>query len=146
MALANTGTALKIVGALVAVVPVVGSQLEALTKVANELCTVAEVRKLPVPRRQLVDKCDPQGVQTNREGFVNLAHEAARYAAAVADSVQRSHPPVPAAIPVSAGQTTPADSTSPVHVDHSKKHIETLTEYVIKRVTSQRHKLLLTIV
>lgn len=48
MTLADAVAALNFVGELAAVVPVVGPQLAALIKAANELCAVAEVRKLSV--------------------------------------------------------------------------------------------------
>ena len=49
---------LKIAGPLVAMVPVFGPQLEALINVADELCTVAEVRTIPVSPRYLIDNHD----------------------------------------------------------------------------------------
>lgn len=76
---------------------------------------------------------------------MNLAHEAAVYAAAFADSVQRSHPPVPAGMPVTVDQTTHVNSISSIRVDQSQKHIEALIEYVIERVTSHNDDLTLTI-
>ena len=134
MALANAMASLKILGPLVAIVPVFGPQLEALINVANELCGMADVRTRPVSWVQSTDIYNLQGVKSNREGFVKLAHEAAIYAAAVADRVQRSHPPVPpgmlSELSVSADQTSLGDSSSPSHADYSPKHVEALTEYV----------------
>ena len=71
-----------------------------------------------------MDSHDLQGVKSNHEGFLKLAHEAAVYAAAVADRVQRSHPRVPPG-------TLALDSASPDQANYSPKHVEALTEYVI---------------
>lgn len=132
MTLANAVAVLRVVGSLAAIVPVFGPQLEALINVAKDLCEVAEVRaRFIYIQRQSIDSCDLQGVQSNREGFVSLAHEAAIYAAAVTDSVQRSHSPAPPALATISAST---NSTSPVGANYSPKHIEALTEYVAGRV------------
>ena len=149
MALVNAIASLKIVGPLAAIVPVFGSQLEALINVANELCAVADVRTLLLSRMWSIHGRELQGVQSNREGFVNLAHEAAVYAAAVAGRVQSTHPPLPpetlVGLSASADQNTPADSTSASQVDYSPKHVEALTKYVKECVISEKHVFVLTI-
>lgn len=150
MAITDALALLKIAGPLVAMVPVFGPQLEALINVANELCGVAEVRVLPVSQRQWIYNCDMKGIQSNREGFVSLAQDAATYAAAVAETVQKSHSPVPSrAIPgpcVLTDQITPIQSTSPAQVHYVPTHVAALTEYVVKSITSEKQKLILNIV
>lgn len=149
MALANAIASLKIVGPLAAIVPVFGPQLEALINVANKLCTVADVRALHVSQMRSIDSRDLQGVQSNREGFVNLANEAAVCAAAVADRVQSSHPPLHpdtlAGPSASVYHNTPVDSTSATKTDYSPKHVEALTEYVGESITHEQHIFILKI-
>ena len=149
MALANAIALLKIVGPLAAVVPVFGPQLEALINVANELCVVADVRTILVSRMHSIESHDLQGIKSNREGLVKLANEAAVYAAAVADRVQRSHPPMPPetldGLSVPADLTEPVESTS-ARIGYSTKHVQALTEYVTECVISEKHGLIVTIV
>ena len=80
---------------------------------------------------------------------MDLAHDAATYAAAVAETVQKGHSPVSpkalAGAPAPTDQITPAGPTSPIQVHYSKTHVEALTEYVMKCVTFKKQKLTLKI-
>ena len=81
---------------------------------------------------------------------MDLAHDAATYAAAVAETVQKGHSPVSpkalAGAPAPTDQITPAEATSPIQVHYSKKHVEALTEYVVTRITSAKRQFILKIV
>lgn len=57
MAIADALALLKIAGPLVAMVPIFGPQLEGLINVANELCGLSEVFKLPIsPNKPINDR------------------------------------------------------------------------------------------